>query len=76
MFYNLADEYVSYESEVDQKVATPLHKLLETDISKLKKNLNKYVSDRDSANNRLQVSLLWFIYVTNVCYIHIPNNKT
>ncbi|XP_044731426.1 SH3 domain-binding protein 1-like [Chrysoperla carnea] len=56
MFYNLADEYVSYESEVDQKVATPLHKLLETDISKLKKNLNKYVSDRDSANNRLQTA--------------------
>lgn len=62
MFYNLAEEYSIHELDVDKNVTVPLHKLIDTDISKLKKNLNKHVCDRDNANSRLQVS---FISKTN-----------
>jgi hypothetical protein len=51
----LAKQYADQEKQVEDFVSTPLQTLLDTDfhnILKQKRNLSKYILDKDSASNR------------------------
>lgn len=55
----LAKEQADHEVKVEQMVSAPLQTVIETDlpnILKHKRNLNKYILDKDSASNRYHVS--------------------
>uniref|UniRef100_A0A1Y1LRU6 Rho-GAP domain-containing protein n=1 Tax=Photinus pyralis TaxID=7054 RepID=A0A1Y1LRU6_PHOPY len=55
----LAREQADHELKVEQIVSTPLQKIIDNDlpnIIKHKRNLNKYILDRDSASNRYNAS--------------------
>ncbi|KAK5642294.1 hypothetical protein RI129_008461 [Pyrocoelia pectoralis] len=55
----LAKEQADHELKVEQIVSTPLQKIIDNDlpnIIKHKRNLNKYILDRDSASNRYNAS--------------------
>lgn len=57
---DLAREQAEHETKVEQLVSTPLQPFLETElpnILKLKRNLNKYMLDKDSIKNRYQVGV-------------------
>lgn len=56
----LAKEQADHEVKVEQMVSAPLQTVIDNDlpnIFKLKRNLNKYILDKDSASNRYHVSL-------------------
>lgn len=55
----LAREQAEHESKVEQLVSNPLQPIIENElpnIIKLKRNLNKYMLDKDSIKNRYHVS--------------------
>ncbi|KAF5298980.1 hypothetical protein FQA39_LY11612 [Lamprigera yunnana] len=55
----LAKEQADHELKVEQMVSAPLQGIIDTDlpnISKHKRNLNKYILDKDSASNRYHAS--------------------
>lgn len=56
---NLAKEYADHEKQVEELVSAPIQTLLDNDfpnILKQKRNLSKYILDKDSASNRYHVS--------------------
>ena len=57
---DLAKVYAEYEKQVEELVSAPIHSLLDGEfrnILKQKRNLSKYILDKDSASNRYNVSL-------------------
>ena len=53
----LANEMAEHENKMESIVSKSFHEIIENDlpnISKLRKTLNKYTLDKDSARNRLQ----------------------
>ncbi|CAH0548046.1 unnamed protein product [Brassicogethes aeneus] len=57
--HDLAKEFAEHEYKVEDMVGNPLQKILELDfpnIIKNKKNLSKYILDKDSASSRYQSS--------------------
>lgn len=61
---DLAKEQAEHEIKVEQMVSSPLQVVLENDIPnilKQKRHLSKYILDKDSANNRYNVSFYQMI---------------
>lgn len=57
---DLAKEYADHEKQIEDLVSAPIHALLEGEfhnILKQKRNLSKYILDKDSASNRYNVNL-------------------
>lgn len=55
---DLAKEQAEHEIKVEQMVSYPLQQVLDNDlpnILKQKRNLNKYILDKDSASSRYNV---------------------
>jgi len=50
--FNLADEALDHEMQVEQLVVTPLQVLLDNDVAKHKAKLSKLTLDMDSARTR------------------------
>lgn len=71
---DLAKEQAEHEVKVEQMVSLPMQSVLDNDIPnilKQKRHLNKYILDKDSANNRYNVSfyqqtIYFFINTTNI----------
>lgn len=58
---DLAKEQAEHEIKVEQMVSSPLQQVLDNDlpnILKQKRNLSKYILDKDSASNRYNVCVL------------------
>lgn len=56
---DLAKEQAEHEIKVEQMVSSPLQQVLDNDlpnILKQKRNLSKYILDKDSASSRYNVS--------------------
>lgn len=65
----LAKELADHEVKVEQMVSVPLQGVVEGDlpnILKHKRNLNKYILDKDSASNRYHVSTYCQNWATRV----------
>lgn len=59
---DLAREYADHEKQIEDLVSAPIQLLLESDfhnILKQKRNLSKYILDKDSASNRYHVSFVF-----------------
>lgn len=67
----LAREQAEHESKVEQLVSNPLQPIIDNELPnviKLKRNLNKYMLDKDSIKNRYHVSdfVVFFLFLIHL----------